>query len=335
MDQVHKWNPHLPKKTSTSVDFDALIAGIKSGNRVSIARALTLMEDQRSALREDKARLLSRLSSDFMTKTIGITGAPGVGKSTFIEHIGQSLTERGFQVAVLSIDPSSIKSGGSILGDKTRMQKLSQNEKAFIRPSANQNYHGGVARSTYFSKLVLEAASYDYVIIETVGVGQSEFDIYKMCDVFVLLVDPGAGDSLQGIKRGIMELTDMLFITKSHVQPEVAQRTKQSYQQALRLFHTKAHGLQPIVALHDSFDPEIVTNSTDSIISFLQKLNSSSYLKDLRKEQDLFQFKKLVERIDLENIPALDDERSDQSVERIRTGSSDIITEALRISTDA
>ena len=189
---------------------------LRAGDRRALARAITLVESTRG---EDERRAADLLESLGRTGTgswrLGITGAPGVGKSTFIEAIGLHALNRGRKVAVLPVDPSSTLSGGSILGDKTRMEKLARDSRAFIRPSPSSGEPGGVARRTRDAIHLVEAAGYDLVIVETVGVGQSETAVAGMTDMFVLLLAPGAGDSLQGVKRGIMELADLVVVNKA------------------------------------------------------------------------------------------------------------------------
>jgi LAO/AO transport system kinase len=191
---------------------DALIAG----ERRALAQAITLVESQRADHQAEAEDLLARiLPKSGGAIRLGITGAPGVGKSTFIEAFGLHLVEQGLKVAVLAVDPSSVRSGGSILGDKTRMEELSRHPGAFIRPSPSGGTLGGVARRTREAMLICEAAGFDVVIIETVGVGQSETRVAAMVDMFLLLLAPGGGDELQGIKRGIMELADLLVVNKA------------------------------------------------------------------------------------------------------------------------
>lgn len=221
-------------------------------NRTALAKAITLAESQK----KDDQIAFQELLKDVLPHTgksmrLGITGAPGVGKSTFIEAFGGFLTEQGKRVAVLSIDPSSPLTKGSILGDKTRMEKLSKNPMAFIRPSASHNFIGGVAHATRESILLCEAAGFDVVIIETVGVGQSEFSVSDMCDCFLLLMLAGAGDELQGIKKGIMEMADIIAITKADGDnKKQAQLARAEYQHALHL-----------VRSDDDWAPKVVTCS--------------------------------------------------------------------------
>lgn len=199
-----------------SADLEVLAGLLIQGDRRALALALTLVESERGEDQEQAANLLDRLGNiGISSHRIGITGVPGVGKSTLIEGLGLQLTSEGKKVAVLAIDPSSTLSKGSILGDKTRMEQLSREKNAFIRPSPSSDSPGGVARKTRESIALCEAAGYDTIVIETVGVGQGETAVRAMCDTFLLLMLAGAGDDLQGIKRGIMEMADIIAVTKA------------------------------------------------------------------------------------------------------------------------
>ncbi|MCC3862374.1 methylmalonyl Co-A mutase-associated GTPase MeaB [Pseudemcibacter aquimaris] len=189
---------------------------IITGNRRAVAKAITLIESSRTDHQEKAQKLLNKLLPHTgKGLRLGLTGIPGVGKSTFIESFGKLLTGQGLKVAVLAVDPSSKITGGSILGDKTRMEELARDPNAFIRPTPSKGTLGGIARYTREAMMILEAAGYDVIIIETVGVGQSEVAVHDMVDMFLLLLSPGGGDELQGIKRGIMELADIVIINKA------------------------------------------------------------------------------------------------------------------------
>ncbi|MFC2966520.1 methylmalonyl Co-A mutase-associated GTPase MeaB [Acidimangrovimonas pyrenivorans] len=224
------------------MDIDDLAQRIQSGDRRALARAITLVESGRADHREMAAELLDRLAgSGRQALRIGLSGTPGVGKSTFIESFGLMLTGQGLRVAVLAVDPSSARSGGSILGDKTRMERLSRDRNAFIRPSPSQAQMGGVARRTREAIALCEAAGFDVVLIETVGVGQSETMVAEMSDLFVLLLAPAGGDELQGVKRGIMEIADLILVNKADgALKETATRTCADYAGALRLLRKRA-----------------------------------------------------------------------------------------------
>ncbi|MDQ3628223.1 MAG: methylmalonyl Co-A mutase-associated GTPase MeaB [Actinomycetota bacterium] len=200
------------------VDVDALVEGVRAASRACVARAITLVESSRAEHQELAQQMLIQLLPDpVQTPSIrvGISGAPGVGKSTFIDVLGMSLVEQGHRVAVLAVDPSSSRSGGSILGDKTRMARLATNPDAFVRPSPSSGVLGGVARATRETIVVMEAAGYDLVLVETVGVGQSEVAVAGMVDTFLLLTMARTGDALQGIKKGILELADVVAVNKA------------------------------------------------------------------------------------------------------------------------
>lgn len=234
-------NPKFKKKpTYTEPSIEELTLGIQDGNRGSLARAITLIESNATRHFEKGQILLQKLlPSAGKSIRIGITGVPGAGKSTFIEAFGMYLCNQGYRVAVLAIDPSSSVSGGSILGDKTRMGKLANHPRAFIRPSPTGGKLGGVHQKTRESMLLCEAAGFDVILVETVGVGQSEWKVREMVDFFMLLVLTGAGDELQGMKKGIMELTDAIIVNKADGDNKhIAQKTCAEYKQIL-------HFLQP------------------------------------------------------------------------------------------
>jgi LAO/AO transport system kinase len=206
-----------PRSTRAPFDVEQAVVQIRAGSRAWIARAITLVESTRADDRERAQRLLVELGPPDAGKGIrvGVTGVPGVGKSTFIDALGSRLTSAGHSVAVLAVDPSSSRSGGSILGDKTRMARLAVDPKAFIRPSPTAGTLGGVAKATREAMIVLEAAGYDVVIVETVGVGQSEITVAEMVDTFLLLTLARSGDQLQGIKKGVLELADVIAVNKA------------------------------------------------------------------------------------------------------------------------
>ncbi|WP_375264364.1 methylmalonyl Co-A mutase-associated GTPase MeaB [Planktotalea sp.] len=224
------------------MDIQALAQSVQNGERRGLARAITLVESARADHRVKAAELLEKLAQDGkQALRIGLSGTPGVGKSTFIESFGMSLIAKGLRVAVLAVDPSSTRSGGSILGDKTRMDRLSREAAAFIRPSPSQTHLGGVARRSREAVAVCEAAGFDVVLIETVGVGQSETVVAQMADLFVLLLAPAGGDELQGVKRGIMEMADLILINKADGDLKAAAtRTMADYAGALRLLRKRA-----------------------------------------------------------------------------------------------
>ncbi|MDP5085381.1 MAG: methylmalonyl Co-A mutase-associated GTPase MeaB [Yoonia sp.] len=226
---------------SKTRDIAALAKGVQAGDRRALARAITLVESGRADHRMQALELLAALGTEKQALRIGMSGTPGVGKSTFIESFGLMLTGMGKRVAVLAVDPSSSRSGGSILGDKTRMDHLARDPQAFIRPSPSQTQLGGVARRTREAVALCEAAGFDVVLIETVGVGQSETVVAQIADLFVLLLAPAGGDELQGVKRGIMEMADLILVNKADGDLKAqATRTCADYAGALRLLRKRA-----------------------------------------------------------------------------------------------
>lgn len=256
-------------------------------DRASLARAITLIESTRPDHQKEAQALLTEL----LPKTgnsirIGITGAPGVGKSTFIEALGLHVIGKGHKVAVLAIDPSSARTGGSILGDKTRMSQLSQNENAYIRPSPSSGTLGGVARRTREAMLLCEAAGYDVIIVETVGVGQSETEVADMVDMFVLLLLPGSGDELQGIKKGIVELADLIVVNKADGDLLMqAKRVRADYAAALRLLHPSSDAWQPKVTTCSALNSEGINTIWDDIGAFKKAMQDSRRLQLRRAQQ--------------------------------------------------
>ncbi|MEE4185601.1 MAG: methylmalonyl Co-A mutase-associated GTPase MeaB [Gammaproteobacteria bacterium] len=241
-----------------AVDAEQLAAQIRDGERRALARAITLIESSRAADRPAANRLLEQLvPHSGRSMRIGVSGVPGVGKSTFIESLGNFLVDQGHKVAVLAVDPSSAVSGGSILGDKTRMELLSRRPEAFIRPSPAGETLGGVARRTRETMLLAEAAGYDIVLIETVGVGQSETTVSRMTDMFLLMLLPAGGDELQGIKRGIVELADLILVNKADGDLKLAaERSVADYRKATAFLAPRQDGwrvpVEPYSALQGS-----------------------------------------------------------------------------------
>lgn len=257
-----------------------------------LARSITLVESEAATHQQMAAELLDRiLPHTGNSLRIGITGVPGVGKSTFIDALGTQLTTAGHRVAVLAVDPSSGRTGGSILGDKTRMERLAYDEKAFIRPTAAGKALGGVARATWEAMMLCEAAGYDIILVETVGVGQSETAVASLVDFFMLLMLSGAGDELQGIKRGIMEMADMLVINKAegdNLQP--AKQAAANYRNALHLFPPHPGGWTPLVKLCSARDGSGVEEVWQSVQSYADLCGTNGYLKQKRAEQRVQHF---------------------------------------------
>ena len=275
---------------STSYDIEALTKSVTVGDRVALAQAITLVESTAPEHVDLASELVSAcLPHAVKSKRIGITGVPGVGKSTFIEAVGTRFTENGHKVAVLAVDPSSGVSRGSIMGDKTRMDKLSANPNAFIRPRPSSGSLGGVSRKTRESIVLCEAAGFDIILIETVGVGQSEITVHSMVDMFTLLVLATAGDELQGIKRGVMEMADVVVINKDDGEnASYTKLAKAAYHQALHLFPAKESGWTvPALscsALNETGLDEILA-TTDSYFNHIKLIG---FLENQRANQNAF-----------------------------------------------
>lgn len=281
------------------IDVDKLL----KGDRRTLSKAITLIESSRAEDQVAAQALLTRiLPHTGKSFRLGITGSPGVGKSTFIEHFGVHLLQKNYKVAVLAIDPSSPTSGGSILGDKTRMEKLSNESNAFIRPTPTSGTLGGVAQKTRETILLCEAAGYDFIIIETVGVGQSEYEVASMVDFFMLLILPSGGDELQGIKKGILELAQSVIINKADGESvDAAKRTQVQYSSALQ-----------ITASSNFWKTEVLTNSSvsntdfDKILNLLlnyQKLaHQNLYWDKRRKDQNFDWYNSLIKELVLQKI---------------------------------
>jgi len=268
-------------------DPDALYERIIQGDRIALAEGITLIESERAADKMKADRLIELcLPHSGNSFRIGITGVPGVGKSTFIEAFGSILIEKGGKLAVLAIDPTSGISKGSILGDKTRMETLSNRLDVFIRPSAAGNSLGGVARKTREAIFLCEAAGFDHIIIETVGVGQSETVVKSMVDFFLLLMLSGAGDELQGIKKGIMEMADAVVITKADGDNVTsAKKAAVQYKNALHLFQPNANGWIPETGICSSQDGSGLKDVADMLDRFESGVRINGWLKKNREEQ--------------------------------------------------
>ena len=274
---------------SQSRDAHTWAEEIKNGNRVALSRAITLTESNNyedQALLDQILQTISIEKGNELSLRIGITGVPGVGKSTFIENYGLLLAKLGHRIAVLAVDPSSEKTGGSILGDKTRMEKLAKDRHAFIRPSPTASALGGIARGTHEAILLCEAAGFDRIIIETVGVGQSEIAVRQCSDAFILLMLPGGGDELQGIKRGIMEMADVLLINKSDGNGiTLARETAAQYMQALHLFPPNSAGHAVDVQLISALENNGVKEFEEHLSSLVKLWKSNGAFDNQRMQQ--------------------------------------------------
>jgi LAO/AO transport system kinase len=278
----------LKAPAGRAVHLPGLQADLLAGDRRALARAITLIESTRT---DDamlaETLLMALLPSAGRSLRIGITGAPGVGKSTFIEAFGRHLTARGHRVAVLAIDPTSARSGGAILGDKTRMEELARDPNAFIRPSPSGKTAGGVARRTREAVNLVEAAGFDVVVVETVGVGQSETAVAEMVDVFVLLLSPVGGDDLQGIKRGVMELADILVVTKSDgALVQAAKIAQAEFRAAVHLQRPRFAGWHPKVVRVSALKGKGVAEVWAALGEFRAALEPAGALADQRRAQD-------------------------------------------------
>lgn len=267
--------------------------GILAGDRVVLAKAITLMESTLPGHQQLAGEVLDTIISHTGNSLrIGITGAPGVGKSTFIESFGKTLIQSGNSVAVLTIDPSSWVTGGSILGDKTRMQDLAREPQAFIRPSPSGQTLGGVASHTRETILLCEAAGFNMIIVETVGTGQSEVAVKNMVDFFLLLMQPGSGDELQGVKKGIVEMADAIAITKADGENiNAARATQADFEHAAHMAQPQRSGWRPKVLVCSAINSNGLNEIRDMITLFRDKLSASGYLEANRREQNLSWFR--------------------------------------------
>lgn len=289
IEQPSDVNPYFSRrKAKQELTADECVDGILRGDRVILSRSITLIESTKPEHYTKGQEIIERcLPHSGKSIRIGITGVPGAGKSTFIESFGTYLTSQGHKVAVLAIDPSSERSKGSILGDKTRMENLSVNPKAFIRPTPSGLTLGGVARKTRETIILCEAAGYDTILVETVGVGQSETIVKSMTDFFLLLLISGAGDELQGIKRGIMEMADAIVITKADGDNQIrAQQAKNQYQSVINLFPANDNGWQVPVTTCSVYDNNSIVAVSEIIDQFAQSTKANGHF-DLQRNSQL------------------------------------------------
>ena len=301
---IRKFNQNYIYQPKKNLNISDIVSGISKADSTILSQAITMLESKR---KEDKAIVYSALSklppSDHKSFRIGITGSPGVGKSTFIETFGKHLSAMGISVAVLTIDPSSKINGGSILGDKTRMEELSKESNVFIRPSPSKGELGGVAEQSYESILLCEKAGFDVIIIETVGVGQSETHVKHVVDFFLLLILAGAGDELQGIKRGIMELADGIAITKSDGDNEKnAKIAKNSYRNAIHLLPPKDNNWITEVKTCSSIENQGITEIWKLLEKFQKHCRGNNWINNNRTEQDVFWFHQKLNQFLMEDF---------------------------------
>lgn len=314
-DKLKSWLKQR-KSRKENRNLETLLSGIEQGEISSLSSSITLLE---STNLEDKklgkALIEACLPLSGNSVRIGITGVPGVGKSTFIESFGMELIRQGKKVAILAIDPSSEKSGGSILGDKTRMQQLSMEKNAFIRPSPAGSSLGGVAQKTRESIILCEAAGFDVILIETVGVGQSETAVHSMVDFFLLLMLAGAGDELQGIKRGIMEMADALVITKADGENiRKANVARQQYQNALHLFPAQKNNWIPKALTCSALENQSIGHISKTIDEFVLHTKSNGSFAHNRSQQDVFWMMESLKSRLLSDL--FDDEKAQVEIEK-------------------
>src|SRR5512133_1462581 len=274
----------------------ALVDGVLAGQRRALAKAITLVESTRADHQQRAQHVLNAL----LPRTggavrLGISGVPGAGKSTFIEALGVWLIERGHRLAVLAVDPSSTVSGGSILGDKTRMELLSQREEAFIRPSPSAGSLGGVAEKTREAMLLCEAAGYDVIIVETVGVGQSETTVAGMVDMFCLLQLPNAGDDLQAIKKGIVEIADIVVINKADIDPAATEVTRAQWRNALHMLRPASPRWSPPVIALSALHKEGIADFWEQVEKYQAALKPTGEFQQKRQHQSLSWMWQLIE----------------------------------------
>ena len=287
----------LKKARKKKQGIPELIQGVLSANKTALSRAITIIESTASKDQADAIQLIQGcITHANKSIRIGITGVPGVGKSTFIEQFGTLLTQKGHKVAVLAVDPSSSLSKGSILGDKTRMEELVKNKLAFIRPSSSGDSLGGVARKTREAIILCEAAGYSHIVIETVGVGQSETVVHSMTDFFLLLKLAGAGDELQGIKRGIMEMADAIIINKADGENlKAAKLAKTEFNRALHLYPPKDNGWIAKTITCSALKNQGIQEALDLINEYVTQMKDTGYFTSKREQQQHFWMLQTIE----------------------------------------
>ena len=307
---------HLPSSPGRPRTADDYVEGLRNGDRVALSRAITLLESTRPDHRQTARTLVDRcLPHAGDSLRVAVTGVPGVGKSTFIETLGTRLVEAGHRLAVLAVDPTSERSQGSILGDKTRMGALASHDDVYIRPSPTSGSLGGVARTTREAILLCEAAGYDLILVETVGVGQAEVKVHSMVDVFLLLALAGAGDELQGMKRGIVEMADVLAINKADGDNRAAaQEARAQYETALRLLGETESGWTPRVHTCSAETGDGIPEVWTSVRDYQALTQENGFFDEQRRRQARHWMYQTIEdtlRDDFFSTPAVDAARSD------------------------
>ena len=307
-----------------NISTETLIKGMQSGDKRLLGKAITLVESRKPEHREQAEELLKMIMPFTGNSVrIGVTGVPGAGKSTFIESFGKTAIEKGKKVAVLAIDPSSSLNNGSILGDKTRMEELAKDPNAFIRPSPSSGFLGGVANTTFETMLICEAAGYDYILIETVGVGQSEVLVADISDVFLFLKIIGGGDELQGIKRGVMEMVDVIFINKVDDENlSKAKSTKLELMRALQFLPSKEKNWKVPVVLGSALRKTGLMEVFENISDFIALKKSSGRFDEVRKNQAEKRFDYWVRELILQKTKA--NQSHDLSYENHKKNASEL-----------
>lgn len=305
-------NPQLRQRQRRERPASYYLQGILAGDRVILSQAITLVESKRESDRRKAREIVEGcLPHSGRSFRLGITGVPGVGKSTFIETFGLALVKTEKKVAVLAVDPSSQLSRGSILGDKTRMAELSLHANAFIRPSPAGDSLGGVAAKTRELILLCEAAGYDFIIVETVGVGQSEVAVYNLTDFFLLLLLPGAGDELQGIKRGVVEMADLIAVNKADEERRVpAQQARAAYQKALHLFPPKNSQWTAKAQTCSAISGAGISAIMEELEAYQSLTQENKFFTQNRQEQAIHWFQQQLRQRVLDNFYALPDQRA-------------------------
>ena len=298
---MSNFNPNIKFRKKTYSDIRKLFKQLVSKDRFALSEAITLIESEKEEHKKIAKELINKcLVKPQNTLRIGLTGSPGVGKSTLLESLGLYIIKQDKKPAILAIDPSSNKTKGSILGDKTRMNLLSVSEKAFIRPSPSGSTLGGVAQKTRESIILVETAGFNPVFIETVGVGQSEIAVHSMTDIFILLIQPGSGDEIQGIKRGIMEMADIIVINKADKDNITKAKTSYNhYSNAMKLFGKKDNGWETKILMTSAIENTGIDELWSTICDFEKHIKSTKHFEEKRKKQNInwfqdYLFKKIL-----------------------------------------